>query len=264
MFHSPTPHLVLSSVLVCFPLIIHAQSDRKGTTLIHETFSDATPDRAKFGIADWNIPNTWELKDGSLLCTYDHSKNPGKAHGKSIDPRFKARDVRVSYKVRFHNQDARISMLINAAFPPIKTGIPVWHIGDVNSRLPKNDLDSCVSIGERDFTYDENHPKNVRKSHGPADIFKPLWAYEIPGISCRQHHPLTLDRWHQFVVESVGTQWTLWIDGKEALSQVMKNADCAKESVNFIAFASLSLDDIHIESLDDQKSGASERIPRPN
>jgi hypothetical protein len=52
------------------------------------------------------------------------------------------------------------------------------------------------------------------------------------------------------VVESVGTQWTLWIDGKQTLSQTMKNADCAKESVNFIAFASLLLDDIHIEELE--------------
>jgi hypothetical protein len=227
-----------------------AQSARKGTTLVQEDFSSTAIDRSKFNLTDWNIPETWELKDGALLCIYDHSKHPGKAHGKSIDPKFKAHDVRVSYKVRFLDENARLSMLINAAFPPVKTGIPVWHIGDVNTRPPKNQTDSCISISERDFTYDENHPKNVRKSHGPADIFKPLWAFEIPGINCKDHHPFKLGAWHQFVVESVGTQWTLWIDGKQTLSQTMKNADCAKESVNFIAFASLLLDDIHIEELE--------------
>jgi hypothetical protein len=243
----------LLSAAAILSLSLHhasAQSAKRGTTLVREEFSSSTVDRTKFNHADWNIPETWELKDGALLCIYDHSKHPGKAHGKSIDPKFKAHDVRVSYKVRFLDGNARMSMLINAAFPPVKTGIPVWHIGDVNTRLPKSEADPCIAISERDFTYDEHHPKNVRKSHGPADIFKPLWAFEIPGINCKDHHPLKADTWHQFVVESVGTQWTLWVDGKQALSQTMKNADCAKESVNFIAFAPLLLDDIHIEELD--------------
>jgi hypothetical protein len=47
----------------------------------------------------------------------------------------------------------------------------------------------------------------------------------------------------------VGTQWTLWIDGKKTLSQTHKHADCDKESVNFIAFGPLVLDDIVVEEL---------------
>jgi hypothetical protein len=56
-------------------------------------------------------------------------------------------------------------------------------------------------------------------------------------------------QWHQFVVENIGTRWTLWIDGKEVLTQVMKHSDTEKETVAFIAFAPLLLDDIVIEEL---------------
>jgi hypothetical protein len=51
------------------------------------------------------------------------------------------------------------------------------------------------------------------------------------------------------VAENIGTQWTLWIDGKQILSQVMKHSDAEKETVNFIAFVPLLLSDIVIEEL---------------
>lgn len=224
-------------------------SGKPGIVLIREDFSSGTPDKTKFSNEEWNVAETWELRDGAIACLYDPKLNPGKAHGKSIDPLFKAHDVRVTYRVRFDAEEARLSMIINAGFPPVKTGVPVWHIADVNASLPRNETDECVSIFERDFTYDENDPRNTIKSHGPADIFKPLNAYEVPGINCKGHASLVQGQWHRIVVESVGTKWTMWIDGKETLSLTLQHSDCEKESVNFIAFAPLLLDDILIEEL---------------
>ena len=227
-----------------------AQSAAKGTILVKADFNNQNVDKAIFGITSWNIPETWEQRDGALASIYDPKQHSGKAHGTSISPRIKARDVRVSYRVKFEDESARISMLINTPLPS-KTGIPVWHIGDVYARLPRNPTDAVVSIVERDFTYDENDPRLVgkKKDHGPADIFKPYLAYSAPGISCKSPAALVKGQWHQFVVENIGTQWTLWIDGKEVLTQVMKHSDTEKETVAFIAFAPLLLDDIVIEEL---------------
>ncbi|RFC44434.1 MAG: hypothetical protein DVB23_002298 [Verrucomicrobia bacterium] len=224
-------------------------SGKPGTVLIREDFSSGTPDKTKFNNEEWNVAENWELRDGAIACIYDPKLHPGQAHGKSIDPQFKARDVRVSYRVRFDSEDARLSVVINAGFPPVKTGVPIWHIGDVDAHLPRKETNDCVFISERDFTYDVNDPRNTMKSHGPADIFKPLNAYEVPGINCKGHAPLVQGQWHRFAVESAGTKWTLWIDGKETLTLTLQHSDCEKESVNFIAFAPLLLDDIVIEEL---------------
>ena len=51
------------------------------------------------------------------------------------------------------------------------------------------------------------------------------------------------------MVENVGTQWTLWIDGKQLLTQVMKHSNVEKETVAFIGKGTLLLDDIVIEEL---------------
>ena len=246
-----TVHAVLCSAVALFAVapLACAQSAAKGTTLVREDFTSGVPDKTKFSNAEWNIPETWELRDGALACIYDPKQHPGKAHGKSIDPRFKGHNLRVSYRARFDGEAARLSMIINANFPPVKTGFPVWHMGDVNARLPRGEGDQCVSLSERDFTYDENDPRNTRKSFGPEEIFKPLGAYEIAGINTKGTAPLKQGGWHQFVVESVGTQWTLWIDGKETLSLTLKHADREKASINFIASGPLLLDDIHIEEL---------------
>ena len=221
----------------------------KGRVLISEDFSSSSVDRKNFPNASWDIPDTWKLNDGGLECIYDPKQHPGKAHGKSIDPKFKARDVRVSYRVKFGGEAARMVMIINAGFPPVKTGLPVWHIADVTARLPRNPTDACIDISERDFTRDENDPRNTKKNRGPAEIFKPLGAYEIRGVRCKAHATLEPGRWTTFVVESVGTEWTLWIDGEKTLSQTHKHADCDKESINFIAFGPLVLDDIVVEEL---------------
>lgn len=233
-----------------------AQSGTKGRVLISEDFSTGAVDRKAFPNSSWDIPDTWKLNDGSLECIYDPAQHPGKAHGKSIDPKFKARDVRVSYRVKFGGEAARMVMIINAGFPPVKTGLPVWHIADVTARLPRNPNDACIDIFERDFTYDENDPRNAKKSRGPAEIFKPLGAYEIRGLKCKAHAALEAGKWATFVVESVGTEWTLWIDGEKTLSQTHKHADCDKESINFIAFGPLLLDDIVVEELPRDLSGA--------
>jgi hypothetical protein len=228
---------------------LHAQSPIQGNVLLKEDFSSQKPDPAQFQNDSWNVPDTWELRDGALASLYDPKQHPGKAHGKSINPKFKGHDLRISYRVRLDSPDARLAMIPNAVFPPVKTGIPVWHIGDVNLRLPKNDSDKCVSIAERDFTYDENDPRNTRKSHGPADIFKPLGAYSVSGIHSNTHAPLQSGQWHQIVVETVGTQWTLWIDGKQTLAMTLQHSDCTKETINFIASGALLLDDLLIEEL---------------
>ena len=60
---------------------------------------------------------------------------------------------------------------------------------------------------------------------------------------------LVTGRWYQFVVENIGTKWTLWVDGKETLSLNLKRSDVEKESVNFIGFGPFLLDDILIEEL---------------
>jgi hypothetical protein len=89
----------------------------------------------------------------------------------------------------------------------------------------------------------------VRKSFGPAEIFKPLGAYEIPGIHTKGAASLQMGCWHRFVVESKGTHWTLWVDGKESVSLTLKHSDIEKASINFIAFGPLLLDDIRVEEL---------------
>lgn len=226
-----------------------AQSPRKGRVLIDEDFTSGVVDKQKFSNDSWDVPETWALRDGAIECLYDPKQHPGKAHGKSINPKFKARDVRVSYRVNFGGEQARMVMIINAGFPPVKTGLPVWHIADVTARLPRNPNDECIDISERDFTRDENDPRNTKKSHGPADIFKPLGAYEVRGVSSQAFAPLRPGKWTKFVVENVGTEWTLWIGGKKVLSQTHKHSDCDKESINFIAFGPLLLDDIVVEEL---------------
>jgi hypothetical protein len=74
-------------------------------------------------------------------------------------------------------------------------------------------------------------------------------AYGIPGESTFKKIGLVTGRWYQFVVENVGTKWTLWVDGKETLSLNLKRSDVEKESVNFIGFGPFLLDDILIEEL---------------
>lgn len=247
--HPAPTMLVALTMLLAGTAVAAAQSPRKGRVLVEEDFSSGVVDKKNFSNDSWDVPETWELRDGAVVATYDPKKHPGKAHGRSIDPKFKARDVRVSYRARFDGPEARMVMIINAGFPPVKTGLPVWHIADVTARLPRNPADKCIDISERDFTRDENDPRNTKKNHGPANIFKPLGAYEIRGVNCKAFVPLEPGKWATFVVESVGTEWTLWIGGKKVLSQTHKHSDCDKESINFIAFGPLLLDDIVVEEL---------------
>lgn len=234
----------------------HAQSSAQGTVLIKEDFSGgekrAEPQQWGGG-ASWNIPETWEIRDGAIACIYDGAAHPGKAHGKSIDPRFKAHNVRVSYRIKFEAEGAMMDMLINAPLRPGKPGSVLWHIGDVVTRVAKPGARDDVSIGERDFTRDVNHPALKGKTLDPAVLELPEGtfrsAYGIPGESTFKKIGVVTGLWYQFVVENVGTKWTLWVDGKETLSLDLKRSDVEKESVNFIGFGPFLLDDIVIESL---------------
>jgi hypothetical protein len=247
------PLLVISSLFVS--VTAPAQSPLKGTFLLQEKFNSGEPAAPKqWGVGQtWNVPETWELRDGAIACIYDGKAHPGKAHGKSLNPKFNARDVRVSYRIQFQGEDAVMDMIINTPFGPTKPGSVLWHIGDVVTRPTKPDAPYDVSIGERDFTRDVTHPKLAGKTLDPAVLEKPEGtfgsAYGIPGASTRTSIGLATGKWYQFVVESVGTKWTLWVDGKETLSLELKRSDVDKEQVNFIGFGPFLLDDILIEEL---------------
>ncbi len=251
----PTLFLTLL-VCGCFLGTVHAQSSAKGSVLIREDFSGgekrAAPKQWGGGLT-WNIPETWEVRDGVIACIYDSKAHPGKAHGKSIDPKFQARNVRVSYRIKFEGEGARMDMLINAPLRPGKPGSVLWHIGDVVTRITKSGARDDVSIGERDFTRDVNHPALNGKTLDPAVLELPEGtfrsAYGIPGASTHQKIGLNTDQWYQFVVENIGTKWTLWVDSKETISLDLKRSDVEKESVNFIGTGPLLLDDIVIEGL---------------
>lgn len=256
-----TVPLLLTILILPLHLPVHAQSAAKGTLLIKEDFSggEAPADPKQWnGCQNWNVAETWKLQEGAIACIYDPKKHPGKPHGTGITPKFKAQNIRISYRVKFDGPEAKLSVIPNTPFPKI-TGIPVWHIADINSRLPrhlpgptvekKKDADQCITISERDFTHDINDPRNTRKSFGPGEIFKPLGAYEIRGETSSTAAPLKAGQWHHFVVECIDTKWTLWIDGVETLTMTLKHSKIEKESINFIAFGPLMLDDIIVESL---------------
>lgn len=247
--------MALCSALV--PLgTAQAQSSAKGTVLIREDFSGgekrADP-RLWGGGLTWNIPETWEIRDGAIACIYDAKAHPGKAHGRSLDPKFRARNVRVSYRIQFQAEGAMMDMILNAPLRPGKPGSVLWHIGDVVTRVTRPEARDDVSIGERDFTRDVTHPALANKKLDPAILEKPEGtfgsAYGIPGAGTRAKLGLVTGRWYQFVVESVGTRWTLWVDGKQTLSLELKRSEGEKESVNFIGFGPFLLDDIVIEEL---------------
>ncbi|CAN5908686.1 hypothetical protein BH11VER1_BH11VER1_09080 [soil metagenome] len=251
----PHTHIIAALCLVTASLA-QAQSSAKGTVLITEDFSGgekrAQPQQWGGGLT-WNFPETWEIRDGAIACIYDGKAHPGKAHGRSIDPKFKAHNVRVSYRVKFEGETAMMDMLINAPLKPGKPGSVLWHIGDTVTRPATPNGKSDVIISERDFTRDVNHPALKGRKLDPAVLEKPEGTfgsvYGIPGASTNKKLGLVTGQWYQFVVESIGTKWTLWVDGKETLSLNLKRSDVEKESVNFIGFGPFLLDDIIVEEL---------------
>lgn len=254
------PHLLSLLPLVLVPITgmpaARGQSPAVGTVVLTEDFSTG-PERASpqafGGGKTWNIPDTWEWRDGVVASLYDGKKHPGKAHGKSIDPKFKARDIRVRYRVKLEGEGAMLDMIINAPLKPGKPGSVLWHIGDVVTRITKPNARDDVLIGERDFTRDTSYPALAGKKLDPAVLEKPEGtfgsAYGIPGVAAHAKIGLVTDRWYELVVEAVGTRWTLWVDGKETLTLDLKRSDVEKESINFIGFGPFLLDDIVIEDL---------------
>jgi len=246
--------LALSSLLaIATPS--HAQSSVKGTLLIKEDFSggESRKDTKQWGGGpSWKVPETWEIREGAIACIYAPKAHPGKAHGRSLDAKFSAHNVRVSYRVRFDSEGAGLGMLLNAVFPS-RSKNPLWHIGPVNTGVTSAAARRDVSITEWDFTRDPSHPALAGKKLDPAVLEKPEGSfgsvYGIPGGSTSAKLGLVPGKWYQFVFESVGTKWTLWVDGKESLNLTLKRADCEKETINFIGSGPLLLDDIVIEEL---------------
>lgn len=194
----------------------HAQSSAKGTVIIKEDFSggEKRAEPQKWGgRLTWNTPETWEVRDGVIACIYDGKVHPSKAHGKSLDPKFKAQNVRVSYRIQFESEAAMMDMVINAPLRPGKPGSVLWHIGDVATRVTKPGARDDVSIGERDFTRDVNHPALKGRKLDPEVLKLPegtfCSAYGIPGESTFKKLGLVTGQWYRFVVESIGTKWTL-------------------------------------------------------
>ena len=115
---------------------LYGQSGAKGTLLSKEDFSTGTldPDFQKrhFSNSTFNIPETWVLRDGAVACLYDGKAHPGKAHGKSIDPKLKAHNLRVSYRINFESEGAMMDMIINAPLKPGQPGsvLAHWRCGD--------------------------------------------------------------------------------------------------------------------------------------
>lgn len=247
----PLLNLITVTALLVTPTA-HAQSSAKGTVLIKEDFSGgekrANP-KQWGGAPSWNLPGEWEVRDGAIACIYNAKQHPGK-HGNGLYPKFKAHNVRVSYRIKFEGEGATMDMIINA---PLRLDSPLWHIGDVVTSLNKPGASRDVSIGERDFTRDVNHPALKGKTLDPEVLKKPEGtfrsAYGIGGESTFKKIGLETGRWYQFVVENIGTKWTLWVDGKETLSLNLKRSDVEKESINFIGSGPFLLDDIVIEEL---------------
>ncbi len=247
------PFLSLTIGLLLTPIAARAQSSAKGTVLIKEDFSGgekrAEPQKWSGG-PSWTVPAEWEIRDGAIACIYDPKQHPGKGHAPGLAPKFKAHNVRVSYRIKFEGEGATMNMIINA---PLRLDSALWHIGDVWTRLNKPEARDDVSIGERDFTRDVNHPALKGRTLDPAALKKPEGtfgsAYTIPGLAARAKLGLVTGKWYQFVFENVGTKWTLWVDGKETLSLNLKRSDLEKESINFIGVGPFLLDDIVIEEL---------------
>lgn len=240
--------LLSASCVLLSCAFAHAQSSAKGRVLIREEFDSESVDQDHFRNRSWNVADTWELREGALASIFDPAKHPELGHGIPVIPKFKARNLRVSWRMRLDSPAARLSLIPDAGAPSL-TGVPILHIGDIICRAPRNPSDHGVRIAERDFTYDIDDPRNVRKSHGPGNLFKPLGAYSVSGASGGAWAPVRAGEWHSFVFENVGTQWTIWVDGTEVFTMTLRHSDIDKESALFIGLGPLLLDDILVEEL---------------
>ena len=225
-----------------------AQSAAPGRLLVSEDFS--TADEKSYGPSGRDISSSWQAQEGAMTSVYEKGKRPGRAHGEPLSVPLAVRDVRLSWRANFDSDQARLALIIFAEKPE-KTGIPVWHIGDINVQLPVagNVPDENVSIFERDFTTDRNHPRVRNKGVEPSGMFKPFNAWAVGGLFEKRHVPLSEGHWHTFIVESVDTSWTLWVDGKQVLTVPMKHAACQKASAGFLGFGPVVLDDVVVEEL---------------
>ncbi|MEY5027511.1 MAG: Arylsulfatase precursor, partial [Verrucomicrobiota bacterium] len=240
--------------LVCAfsaPNETRGQSPAVGKLLLKEDFrSGDDTTRTRFLRPSFNIADTWELQDGMVTSIYDPSKKKG--HGHPIAPRcWGARDIRVSYRAKLE-AGGSLSVVVDGDFPN-KTGLPLWHLGDVNAALSSAPTKPNVSIWERRFTRDPETPgvrDKVFKPGGLSTNLEVIAPYYTPGArAARSYFELKPGEWHQFVFEIVGADWTYWVDGKEVAKLSQEYSDCPKEQVCFLGFGPLSLTDIVVEEL---------------
>jgi hypothetical protein len=186
-----------------------------------------------------------------VTSLWDPTKKKG--HGHPIAPRcWGARDIRVSYRARLE-AGGSLNVIVDGDWPN-KTGLPLWHLGDVNAALaPSDPTKPDVSIWERRFARDPETPgvrEKVFKPGGLSTDMAVLAPFYSPGNRAeRARVGIQPGEWHQFVFEIVGADWTYWVDGKEVVKMSQEYSDCPKAQVCFLGFGPLSLTDIVVEEL---------------
>ena len=233
------------------PLPALGQSSAVGKVLLKEDFrSGDDTTQTRFLRPSFNIEDTWELRDGMVTSLWDPTRKKG--HGHPIAPRcWGARDIRVSYRARLESGGS-LNVIVDGDWPN-KTGLPLWHLGDVNAALGIDPTKPNVSVWERRFTRDPETPGVRDKEFKPGGLstnMEVIAPYYLPGARAeRAHFELKPGEWHQFVFEIVGADWTYWVDGKKVLKMSQEYSDCPKAQVCFLGFGPLSLTDIVVEEL---------------
>lgn len=231
---------------------LHAQSAAAGRVILEERFeSGDDTSRKRFIGPSFNIPDTWELRDGAVASIFDPVKKKG--HGHPISPRCGVRDIRVSYRARLDSDKSSLSVVVDGDWPN-KTGLPLWHIGDVNVNVATDGQKPDVSLWERRFTRDMNDPAVKNKEWKPnglltdMNVLAPAY-FGMGGKAERRHVGLKTGQWYRFAFEIIGTEWAMWVDGEKVLAMTQPYSDCDKPQVCFLGFGPLMLDDIVVEEL---------------
>jgi hypothetical protein len=243
--------LIFIALIPWLAIRASAQSAAAGQLIVKEDFrSGDDQTRRRFKNVSFNVPETWELRAEGIASIFDSAKHP--SHGWPISALCKARDLRISYRARLDSDKSSLSVMIDGDWPN-KTGLPLWHIGDVDARIQTNPEKPEVYIMERYFTRDPETPgvrDKVWKPGGLNTDMHVLAPAYYPGNRMQGARPgLKRGQWYQFVIEIVGADWRLWIDGKETVKSRLEYTDCEKRSVNFLGFGPLVMTDLVVEEL---------------
>jgi hypothetical protein len=61
------PNYLALAMLLASTAVAAAQSPKKGRVLIDEDFSSGVVDTNNFSNDSWDVPETWQLRDGAML-----------------------------------------------------------------------------------------------------------------------------------------------------------------------------------------------------